>query len=108
MLAINDPALNKSTRRKKSHEKFRRESDQLPENHVKWHWYVEIERVVVANTRHEKHNNQNSVVFEANFRLDSAKLGSKNEAMDGDEEKLEECYQISRTWIGSKNKIYYK
>lgn len=58
---------------------------------MKWHWDIKVECVIIANTRHEKHHHQNAVVFEANFRLDGAKLCGENEAMKGDEDKLQEC-----------------
>jgi hypothetical protein len=58
---------------------------------VKWHWNVEVERVIIANTRHEKHHHQNAVISEADFGSDGAELCGENEAMKGDEEKLKEC-----------------
>lgn len=57
---------------------------------MKWHRNIEVEGVIVANTRHEEHRDENSVVAETDFGLDGAELSGEYEAMQGDEEELQE------------------
>ena len=74
------------------------------EDHVKWHRNIKIKSVVVADTWHKKHRDQYSVIFQSNLWFDSSELCREDEAMNGDEEELRECDQVSRTWIDSKIK----
>lgn len=59
-----------------------------PENHVKRHRDIEIERVVVANAANEEHRHQDKVVFDANLGFDAPELCGENEPVECNEEKL--------------------
>lgn len=66
-----------------------------PEYHVQRHRYVEVERVVISNTRQEEEDNQGYIILEWYVPLGGTALGREDEAVDTDEDKLEEGDQIS-------------
>lgn len=59
---------------------------------MKWHWNVEVKRIIIADRRHEEHHDQNRVIFQSNLRLDGAEFRGKDEAMKSNEEELKESY----------------
>lgn len=76
-----------------------------PEDHVQRHRNIEIKCIVVANVNHEKHNHQHGVVLEGDFRSSRSTFGRKEKAFQCNEEKLQKCYQIAGSWIGSEKNI---
>ena len=60
MLAIRDPFLNNRNLIKKRIEI--KKAIYRSENHVQWHWNVEIKSVVIENADYEKHDNQFHVI----------------------------------------------
>lgn len=51
------------------------------ENHVQWHWYIEVECIIVQYAGHEKHCHQNDVAAVADSQRLAPAFGRENEAL---------------------------
>lgn len=51
------------------------------ENHVQWHWYIEVECIIVQYAGHKKHCHQNDVAAVADSQRFTSKFGRENEAL---------------------------
>lgn len=58
------------------------------------HRNIEIEGIIVTHAHHEKYHDENRVVLQPYPRLNCAKLGGKDEAVQGDKEKLQKRDEV--------------
>lgn len=65
------------------------------------HRNVEVERIIVAHAHNEEHGHQRVIGAERDLGACRAAFSSENEALQCDEQELQERHQIAGTGIGS-------